>query len=190
MAVSTIDLSKGSYTYADLESLPEDERSHYELSYGALVVTPAPNLRHQHVLGQVLVFLNEIVLDSQVVLPEADLLLAEDLVKRPDIQVVDRNLAAGQYVAGAPELVVEILSPATRKIDLTEKRSVYEEAGIKAYWIVDPEIPGITVLELTGSESENLRYIRVEPDATGSVEITVPVKMSFDPRMVTKTTPI
>jgi Uma2 family endonuclease len=182
--MSTIDLSKGSYTYADLECLPEDERSHYELSYGALVVTPAPNLRHQHLLGQVVILLNEITLPSQVVLPEADLLLAQDLVKRPDIQMVDRDLASGQYVAGVPELVVEILSPATRKIDLTEKRSVYEEAGIKAYWIVDPEVPELTVLELTPEG----RYVPVEPDSAGRIEISVPVRMSVDPGKVTKTT--
>jgi hypothetical protein len=75
MANSTIDLTKGYYTYADLECLPEEERSHYELSYGALVVAPAPNIRHQQMLRRVLIFLERIALPSQEVLPEAELLI-------------------------------------------------------------------------------------------------------------------
>lgn len=176
MAICSLDLAGGPYTYADLERLPEDERIHYELSYGTLVVTPAPTVRHQQVLGDLVAFLKLLLPARFVVLPEADLLLTENLVKRPDIQVVRSELATGRYVAGIPDLVVEILSPATRKIDLTEKRSVYEEAGIDAYWIVEPETPELTVLELRSG-----RYVEIQPDPAGRIAINVPVEASVDP---------
>jgi Uma2 family endonuclease len=51
-------------------------------------------------------------------------------------------------VEGAPVLVVEVLSPSTRSIDLGTKRLAYEAAGVPAYWLVDPEVPSLTVLEL------------------------------------------
>lgn len=174
---STIDLSKGSYTYSDLELLPQEERSRYELSYGVLVVTPAPNTVHQLFLGRLTSYLRSIALPSQEVLPEAELLIRPDLVKRPDIQIVDSNLVGGQSVAGRPHLVVEILSPATRKIDLTEKRSVYEDYRIPAYWIVDPEVPSLTVLEL------DQRYLEL-PEQNGHIEITVPATLRINPAQI------
>lgn len=182
VVLSSIDLSRGAFTYADLERLPDDERCRYELSYGALVVTPAPNTQHQLILGKVVAFLERNRLPSQVVLPEAELLIQPDLVKRPDVQVVDENLVGGQCVTGTPDLVVEILSPATRMIDLTEKRSVYEEAGIQAYWLIDPETLELTVLELEGLPEG--RYVQRQPNSTGRIEISVPVTLSIDPTKV------
>jgi Uma2 family endonuclease len=180
MATSTIDLGKGYYTYADLECLPEEERSHYELSYGALVVTPSPSTRHQQIVGRVVVFLTGIALPSQVVLPDAELLIKHDLVKRPDVQVVDRNLVGGQSVGGTPDLVVEVLSPATRTIDLTEKRLVYQETGIQAYWLIDPETHELTVLELDGNREGH--YVEQRRDVGGMIDISVPVTLSIDPK--------
>ncbi|MEX2551916.1 MAG: Uma2 family endonuclease [Actinomycetota bacterium] len=182
MAKSSIDLGMGSFTYADLERLTDDERSHYELSYGTLVVTPAPNTQHQLILGKVVAFLERNRLPSQVVLPEAELLIQPDLVKRPDVQVVDEKLVGGQCVTGTPDLVVEILSPATRMIDLTEKRTVYEQAGIQAYWLIDPETLELTVLELDGLREG--RYVHRQPSSTGRIEISVPVTLSIDPTNV------
>lgn len=183
MAASTINLGKGHYTYADLEGLPEEERSHYELSYGALVVTPAPNVSHQQMLHRVQLFLEKIIASSQQVLPDTELLIAPDLLKRPDVQIVDQRLAVGQCVMGTPELVVEILSPATRMIDLTEKRSVYEQACVPAYWLIDPETFELTVLELEHSGASS--YVQRHPDEEGTIEISVPVALLIDPSEVT-----
>ena len=73
-----------------------------------------------------------------------------DLVKQPDVQVVEKALVGGPRIVGTPDLVVEIHSPSTKVLDLTEKRHVYGEAGIPAYWMVDPDASTITVLELRG----------------------------------------
>lgn len=181
MVSSTIDLSKGSFTYADLEELPSEERSRYELSYGVLVVTPAPNTIHQLILGRVTSYLRSIVLPSQEVLPEAELLIRPDLVKRPDVQVVEQSLVGNQSVTGMPDLVVEILSQATRKIDLTEKRSVYEDRGIPSYWIIDPEAATLTVLELDGHAEGSYQQLRT---VDGVIEISVPVNLRIRPEAI------
>jgi Uma2 family endonuclease len=137
------------FTYADLESLPDDGRR-YELSHGALVVTPAPNTRHQMIMAALAAFLHTRKMPSQRVLTEAELLLAPETVKRPDVQVVDENLVGGQHVVGVPDLVAEIHSPATKSLDVTEKRLAYAEHGIASYWLIDPDQRSLTVLHLEG----------------------------------------
>ncbi len=86
MAQATISREARTFTYADLERLPEDDDNWYELSYGAPVVTPAPNTRHQAVASALVVFLGSRKPLSQRVLFEAGLLIRPDVVKRPDIQ--------------------------------------------------------------------------------------------------------
>ncbi|MGI8983972.1 MAG: Uma2 family endonuclease, partial [Acidimicrobiales bacterium] len=144
----------------------------YELSYGTLIVTPAPNTRHQAVMVAIAAFLHQRRLPSLRVLAEAELLIRPDLVKRPDVQVVEENLVGGQSVVGTPSLVVEILSPATRVIDRTEKLFIYAEARIPAYWLVDPDELAITVLEL-----ENDLYVE-RAVLHGDMELTVVVPFS------------
>lgn len=174
--MSSVAIALGStgklFTYADLEKLPESSAARYELSYGALIVTPRPSPLHQRATFKIAAFLEEIKLPSQTVLPDTELLLARDLVKVPDVQVVDENHVGKQSVVGTPALVVEILSPATRALDLTEKRLVYQEAGIQAYWIVDLEERSLTVLELDGSGEGS--YQELPEDADGGIEISVP----------------
>ena len=76
-------------------------------------------------------FLHQRKPPSVRVLAEAELLIRPDLVKRPDVQVVDENLVGGQSVVGTPLLVVEIHSPVTRALDLTERRFVYAQATFR-----------------------------------------------------------
>lgn len=146
----TVDRPGRAFVYHDLDDLPNDGHR-YELSDGSLLVTPAPNTRHQAILMNVAAFLHAHAPASRRVLPEAELFIRPDLVKRPDVMVVAADLVGGQYVTGTPDLVVEIHSPATRRLDLTEKRAVYADAGIGAYWLIDPEGPTLTVLELAGA---------------------------------------
>ncbi len=95
-------------------------------------------------------------------------------MKRPDVQVVDENLVGGQSVVGTPSLVVEIHSPATKALDLTEKRHVY--AHIPAYWLIDPDAMRLTILELTDDE-----YVeRAVLEATTEVAVSVPFSMTVN----------
>ncbi len=173
MALRTIDRSSRVFTYADLEAIPDDE-NRYELSYGSLVVTPAPNTRHQAITANVVAFLHQRMPPSLRVLAEAELRLSQDLVKRPDVQVVDENLVGGQSVVGTPLLVVEIHSPATKALDLTEKRYVYARARIPAYWLIDPDTLTLTIVELADDE-----YVeRAVLGATAELAVSLPFAMT------------
>lgn len=163
------------FTYADLEQMQGDE-NRYELSFGALIVTPAPNTRHQALMVSVATFLQSRKLPSQRVLVEAELLIQSDVVKRPDVQVVHENLVGGQSVVGTPQLVVEIHSPATKVLDLTEKRLVYAQKHIPAYWLIDPDGSTLTILELRGDEYTELAVV----DISGSFEVSVPFTMTVE----------
>ena len=147
MAVRTMGTSGQPFTYADLEDMPDDGRR-YELSYGALVVTPAPSLRHQRLVTRLIVLLDAQCPEGREVLAGAELRLQDDLLKIPDLMVVASALVDGQSITGTPDLVVEIHSPSTKVLDLTEKRAVYAAAGIPSYWLVDPEAETVTALEL------------------------------------------
>lgn len=149
MAPRTIERPGQVFTYADLEDAPDDG-NRYELSHGTLLVTPAPNTRHQALMVSVAAFLHQRTPSGVRVLAEAELVVGADLVKRPDVLVVDEHLVGGQSVVGTPLLVVEIHSPATRVLDLTEKRFVYAEAQVPAYWLIDPDAMTLTILELAG----------------------------------------
>lgn len=149
MAIEAARIGSAPFTVADLEGIPDDG-CFYELSHGALVVTPGPNPRHQQIASRLFRVLDDHLLPSQEILIEADLYISDDTVKRPDVQIVDRALISGQRIMGTPALVVEIASPATAVLDRTEKRIAYGEAGIPAYWLVDPETQTITVLVLEG----------------------------------------
>jgi Uma2 family endonuclease len=162
-------------TYRDLEGMPDDGRF-YELSNGALVVTPSANLRHQDLAFRIGQLLDRHRRPDQAILIEAELRIREDMVKWPDVQVVDRSLLVGQAITGTPALVVEVTSPSTSLLDRTEKRAAYAEAGIPGYWLVDPDARTITVLELAGAD-----YVEVAVlDAAGRAGVAVPTTFGLD----------
>ncbi|MCU1483561.1 MAG: hypothetical protein JWN67_307 [Actinomycetia bacterium] len=172
---AAIGTSTAPLTYRDLEGMPDDGRF-YELSNGVLIVTPAANLRHQDLAFRIGRLLDDHREAGQAILVEAELRIRDDTVKRPDVQVVDRSLLVGQAVMGTPALVVEVASPSTSLLDRTEKRVVYAEAGIPAYWLVDLVARTITVLELADGD-----YVEVAVlDADGRAEVSVPTTFELD----------
>lgn len=175
MTLTTSGRIGSSFAYRDLEDLPDDG-NRYELSFGSLIVTPAPGTRHQALAAAVAAFLHTRKLPSQRVLVEAELIIQDDVVKRPDLQVVDESLVGGQSVVGVPDLVVEIHSPATRVLDATEKRLVYAKAGVPAYWMVDPDAATLTVLELNDDAYDEIVVI----DARGSANVVLPAAMTIE----------
>lgn len=135
-------------TRADLRELPDDGHR-YELLDGTLLVSPSPSLPHQRAVGRLhLLLAGACPPDLEVVLAPFDVTLADDTVLQPDLLVVRRATAEAGAVPLVPHLVVEVLSPSSRRIDLLLKRARYEAAGIPAYWVVDPEEPSTTVHEL------------------------------------------
>jgi Uma2 family endonuclease len=169
----------GPYRKGDYLALPEEPRC--ELLYGRLLVTPAPRVRHQLVVGGILRRLLELV-DREgglAVNSPVDVVLADHSVVQPDVIYVTakRSRIVGERVEGAPDLVVEILSPGTARRDLGEKLRLYAEAGVAEYWIVDPVLETFEFLVNTGSAfhvhlQEGATYrsaviagLAIEPDA-------------------------
>lgn len=144
-------------TKADLADRPDDGHR-YELLDGVLIVTPAPSPRHQDAafsLGMLLHAASPPEL--KVLMAPLDVDLSEDTLLEPDVLVFRREQADRKQVNGAPVLVVEVLSPSTRRLDLHLKRARYEAAGTASYWVVDPgEPPSVTAWELREG-----RYVEV-----------------------------
>lgn len=173
-----LELKRGELTYSDLAGMPDDGHR-YELIDGVLLVTPAPILRHQLVLSRLHVLLSAgAPRGIDVLVSPVDVKVSEVTVVEPDILVLDRPDPAALYVSAPPLLVVEILSPSTRRIDVSAKRMVYEEFGIPSYWIVDPVAPSVLVLEL-GADG---RYVEIVA-ATGdeAAEMSKPFTVTVVP---------
>jgi len=139
------------FTYEDYRTAPPDKR--YELLDGELLLTPAPDLKHQDIqagLGSRLRrFIEERKLGKLYFAP-CDVVLSDTDVVQPDLLFVSRErgrlLSGGDNVRGAPDLVVEILSPGTADRDRGYKRALYAKHGVKEYWLVDPVAETVSIL--------------------------------------------
>lgn len=136
------------WTVDDLDDLPDDGLQ-YELADGVLLVTPSPRPRHQRMLGRLYVRLVAACPDDlEVFLAPFDFRPSRVTSLQPDVMVVRRADVDDVALQGTPLLVVEILSPSTRAKDLVLKRSLYAEAGVPSYWVLDPVEATVLVLEL------------------------------------------
>ena len=135
-------------TRRDLDAMPDDgHRS--ELIDGCLVVTPAPTPRHQIVVSGLLRLLSTACpADLRVLVAPLDVVLADDTVVQPDVLVARRDDFTERDLPVAPLLAVEVLSPSTRRVDVTLKRARYEAAGCPSYWVLDPDHPSLTAWNL------------------------------------------
>ncbi len=130
------------WTYAEYARLPDDG-NRYEVIDGEVQVTPAPGTRHQDIAANLFVAVREYVRQHHlgVVLWDVDLLVVEGQFLRPDFLWVPNDGRAGitdRGVEVAPGLVVEVLSPSSRAIDLVKKPRRYHEFGVPEYWVADP----------------------------------------------------
>jgi Uma2 family endonuclease len=143
----------GPYREADYMALPEQPRC--ELLYGRLPVMPSPSIRHQRVVQQLyrLLFDFSARASGEVFVAPLDVRLADHSIVQPDVMYVSSARAniLGERVKGAPDLVVEVLSPATARRDVGEKLRLYAESGVAEYWIIDPELETFEFLENTAA---------------------------------------
>lgn len=138
------EVGKRKYTIDDYYAIPEDRR--VELIDGVIYDMGAPSLSHQRILGDLFVLFRECAskhnMTCEVYLSPCDVRLDKDnyTMVQPDLLVIcgeyDEN---GIRYEGAPELVVEILSPSSRSKDMVLKLYKYQNAGVKEYWIIDPK---------------------------------------------------
>lgn len=165
----------GDWTVDDLDRLPDDGLR-YELVDGVLLVSPAPRVLHQLAQAELLVLLHAAAPPHVRVLgAPLDITFSTTRRLQPDLVVLDREQLRGATVAGLPLLVVEVLSSSTRATDLTLKRHVFEQAGVPSYWLLDPEAPSLTVLELADGAYAEVTTVR--DDEAFTVERPFPVTL-------------
>ena len=129
-------------TYQDYLNAPDDER--YELLNGELILVASPNMDHQDVVTNlgthVSVFVREGDLGKLYFAP-TDVILSDTEVVQPDLLFISKereHIRTPANIQGAPDLIVEILSPSSARRDWGYKRELYARHEVKEYWIVDP----------------------------------------------------
>ncbi len=138
------------FTYEDFLNFPNDGKRH-EIIDGDHYVTPSPNTKHQTVSFNLTVLVGTYLQHhpiGAVFTAPFDVVFSDLSVVEPDLLYISReraNILTDQHVRGAPDLVVEILSPGTRKTDEVTKRKLYERFDVQEYWVIDPELETIKV---------------------------------------------
>jgi Uma2 family endonuclease len=142
-------------TYDDYVLIPEDGQRH-EILGGEHYVTPVPMLKHQEAVGALGISLHAFAREhrlGRVFIVPVDVVFSEHDVAQPDLVFIS-NARAGTLtkpnVQGAPDLVVEILSPLTRRKDEDLKGPLYEHFGVREYWMVDPDSRTVSVFRHNG----------------------------------------
>jgi Uma2 family endonuclease len=137
-------------TYEDYVLLPND-RNRYEILEGELTVTPAPSTKHQTASGNLFVLIAHYIKDrdlGRLFYAPIDLILESTSVLQPDLLFVSKareGIITEKAIEGAPDLVIEILSPTTSRTDRVTKAQIYSRHAVPAYWIVDPEQEAIEI---------------------------------------------
>ena len=145
--------SKKIYTVADIEALPEGKRA--ELIDGEMFEMACPTFTHQSMLSWLNAKIAIHVMEHNgpcrvLPAPFAVYILNDDYnYVEPDISVIcDRNKVDDRGCHGAPDWVIEIVSPSSKHMDYVRKLALYQTAGMREYWIVDPQQQSVTVYDL------------------------------------------
>ncbi len=141
---------QGEYTLEDYYALPEDVRA--ELIDGTFFIMEAPTTYHQEILGevgwQIKNFFKKNKGNCKVFTSPVDVRLDCDdrTMVQPDVVILcDRSKLHHWGIMGAPDFVMEVLSPSTKRKDCIKKLAKYEAAGVKEYWILDPKDRNLAV---------------------------------------------
>jgi Uma2 family endonuclease len=180
MGVMTAVETGGRFTRADFEKLPEDagDGLRYELLDGAFVVTPTPTFRHQRVVLRLAQVLDAVVPTGlHVCVAPLDVYLPTGDILEPDVLVIEESAIVDDKVqGGVPLLAVEVLSPSSRRRDVGDKLTAYRDAGVPAYWVVDPINPRLRAWELRDGEYVEVADISGDEEWTAELPYSVSVR--------------
>ena len=162
------------YTYADYASW--DDETRYELIDGVAYAMSAPSVVHQRILGELYRQLANYLLGKacEVFIAPFDVCLFsmgddDSTVVQPDLLVIcDHTILDKRRCNGAPDMVIEIISPSSSGYDRIKKLNKYLQAGVREYWIVDPADKGITVHIL-----ENGKYVISAYETTETISVNI-----------------
>jgi len=165
------------FTYGDFKSWDLAEGERYEIIYGKAYTMLTPYARHQEVLVELMMPFYTYLQDkpSQIILGPLPVRLfykedeSDDTVVQPDIMIIcDKTKLGPEGCRGAPDLIIEILSPFNTAIEMNRKLILYQEADVREYWVVDPQNKVITVYRF--HEGAILNYA-LKKDAAAPVGI-------------------
>lgn len=146
-------------TYDDFLLFPDDGKQH-EIIDGVHFVTPSPTLRHQVLVGRLHYDIESHLRAhpglGRVFVARLDVVFTKWDVVEPDLLFVasdQSGILTEKNVQGAPALIIEVLSPGTRKTDEQIKRRLFERGGVREYWLVDPERDLVKVFQRQADES-------------------------------------
>jgi Uma2 family endonuclease len=159
-------------TYDDFLLFPDDGKRH-ELIDGEHYVTPSPASKHQAIVwnlnGLLYAYLRDHPVGKAFGAP-LDVVFSQFDVVEPDLLFISterrKHVLTEKNVQGAPDLVVEIGSPSTRKRDETIKRRLYERFGVAEYWVIDPELDAIKIYRRAGDRYERAAELTLEAGDT------------------------
>jgi len=173
--------TKVKLTYEDYVSFPDDGKRH-ELIDGEHYVTPSPLTKHQRIsmnLAAAIYQHCQHTKGGHVFSAPTDVVFTETDVVQPDLLYIAKDhdhLITRENIQGAPDFIVEILSDSTRRRDERLKRNLYEQHGVKEYWIVDPELDSVKIFRLHKGRYDTPQELTTEqPHAT----LTTPLLPGF-----------
>ena len=158
------------FTYEDFVKFPDDGKRH-EIIDGEHYVTPAPNTKHQRIVSRLILSLGSYLEHDpigEVFVAPFDVVFSNFNVVEPDLLYISRerrDILTDKHVQGAPDLVVEILSPGTRRTDEIKKRNLYKRF-VREYWIVDPELEITKVYRQVEGAFARVAELSAEADDT------------------------
>ena len=178
---------QGDWTYEAYAALTDDGER-YEIVQGVLVMSPVPSGPHQGVTGKIYRYLCAQILDTRLglVLPSPlDVVLSEQNMFQPDVVVLLKEHLTRygvKRIIGAPDLLVEVISPSSKLYDRALKPLVYEQAGVPEYWLVDEEKRVIEVFTLESCKYRSLGAFEGVQVLSSRIvpKIDVPVSYFFD----------
>jgi len=151
-------------TAAEFFSLPEGP-PYFQLLDGDLYMSPSPRRYHQKLILRLAVILQN-YLDrhplGEINAAPSDVVFTQDTILNPDIYFVSRERAGiltEQGAEGAPDLVVEVLSPSTAKLDMGRKREVYAECGVREMWVVSPKTQAVEIYRFAERADEPVAIV-------------------------------
>ena len=150
--------AQGQWTYQDYLKLPDDGRI-YEIIEGVLYMTNAPNIDHQYTVMEIAFQLKRFIDKQQLgyvlTAPFEVHLTDKTRPVQPDILFIKTEKwpkPGAKYFQGAPDLIVEVMSPSSQRRDRVVKFTAYEQAGVLEYWIVNPKTKSVELFTLPGPE--------------------------------------
>jgi Uma2 family endonuclease len=172
------------HTIEDYEQLPEG--APFQLINGELVMSPAPMPRHQRILLKLFKLIDKFVSENQlgeILFSPIDVYLTKKNAFQPDLIFLSKDnpfYLTETKITGPPDLVIEILLPSNAKYDLMSKKKVYEQTGVKEYWIVDPEAKSIEIFE-----NIDLQFVSISKASLNGIVISkVLAGLSFNPENI------